>query len=293
MQKTPTGVLCEQIVPLLRYLDRKTSKYSGTGKPQSYVETVKRRTRSKVATWASRCQVLQDRNTALRQHLAVTQKLYQALQQQREDAATKSQADAELMRAKIESELQEERRQNRILAAELARQTRALEESQRIRKEDEESLRNLQSECSDLRAQRAEAKMQLAEVEGSCRAREELATRVTHCLRGYAHWEVAAQERITLKEFELRAAALTEGDSRSRRRVARKLETFLSDARDTMAHLESEVTAALRRLGLRSRSEDWQGRDSERSSPAHRRRSTGSAECSSIVWFRAGVASSR
>lgn len=86
VQKTPTGVLCEQIIPLLRYLDRKTSKYSGTGKPQSYVETVKRRTRSKVATWASRCQVYQDRNTALRQHLAVTQKLYQALQQQREDS---------------------------------------------------------------------------------------------------------------------------------------------------------------------------------------------------------------
>ncbi|BBN19980.1 hypothetical protein Mp_8g15400 [Marchantia polymorpha subsp. ruderalis] len=293
VQKTPTGVLCEQIVPLLRYLDRKTSKYASALKPQSYVETIRRRTRSKVARWASRCQVYVDRNTALRQHLAVTQKLYQALQRQKEDAATKSQADAELIRAKIESELQEERRQNQVLAAELARQTRALEESQRACKEDEGLLCNLQSECSDLRAQRAGLETQLAEVESSCRARGELAARVTRCLNGYTHWEVAAQERITLREFELRAAALTEGDSRSRRRVARKLETFLSGARDTMAHLQSEVTTALRRQGLRSRSEDWQGRDSKRSSPARRRRSTGSAECSRVVWFRADAASGR
>ncbi|PTQ48281.1 hypothetical protein MARPO_0006s0274, partial [Marchantia polymorpha] len=48
VRKTPTGVLCEQIVPLLRYLDRKTAKYSSSRKSQSYVEIVKSRTRSKV-----------------------------------------------------------------------------------------------------------------------------------------------------------------------------------------------------------------------------------------------------
>ncbi|OAE30616.1 hypothetical protein AXG93_1037s1020 [Marchantia polymorpha subsp. ruderalis] len=174
---TPTGVLCEQIVPLLRYLDRKAAKYASSRKPQSYVEIVKSRTRSKVAIWATRCQTLEMRNTALQQHLAITKRLHQTLQQQREDAATKAQADVELMRAKIELELQEERRQNRILTEELARQTRALEEGQSTRKADEELLRNLQSECAELRAQRADAEMQLAEVEGSSRTREELVTR--------------------------------------------------------------------------------------------------------------------
>ncbi|OAE26421.1 hypothetical protein AXG93_131s1310 [Marchantia polymorpha subsp. ruderalis] len=49
--------------------------------------------------------------------------------------------------------------------------------------------------------------MQLAEVESSCRARGELAARVTRCLNGYTHWEVAAQERVTLRESLQRSDA--------------------------------------------------------------------------------------
>ncbi|OAE22282.1 hypothetical protein AXG93_3491s1230 [Marchantia polymorpha subsp. ruderalis] len=137
----------------------------------------------------------------------------------------KAQEDVELLRARIELELQEERRQNRILTEELARQTRALEQGQSTRKADEELLRNLQSECAELRAQRAEAE---------------------------------------------------------------RLHPLGSGAR-YYAHLESEVTGVLRRLGLRSRAEDWQGRELVRGSPSRRRRSTGSAECSSVAWFRAGI----
>ncbi|OAE27858.1 hypothetical protein AXG93_3459s1010 [Marchantia polymorpha subsp. ruderalis] len=47
------------------------------------------------------------------------------------------------------------------------------------------------------------------------------------------------------------------GDSRSRRRVAKRLDAFLARLWDAVAHLETEVTTVLRRLGLRSRAEDW------------------------------------
>ncbi|OAE28289.1 hypothetical protein AXG93_2507s1000 [Marchantia polymorpha subsp. ruderalis] len=47
---TPTGVLCEQMVPLLRYLDRKAIKYGDPCHRGSYVELVRNRTRIKVAT---------------------------------------------------------------------------------------------------------------------------------------------------------------------------------------------------------------------------------------------------
>lgn len=145
----------------------------------------------------------------------------------------------------------------------------------------------------ELKAQRAEAESQLVVIEEDRRreadcTREEMARRVAHCLKGYTHWEVAAQEKLTLREFELRAVGLLAGDSRSRRKVAKKLDTFLSQARDTMSTLEVEVSAALQRLGLRSRAEDWQGRELVRGSPSRRRRSTGSAECS-VAWFRAGA----
>ncbi|OAE27306.1 hypothetical protein AXG93_2817s1110 [Marchantia polymorpha subsp. ruderalis] len=47
---TPTGVLCEQVVPLLRYLDCKAIKYRDPRHRGSYVELVRNRTRIKVAT---------------------------------------------------------------------------------------------------------------------------------------------------------------------------------------------------------------------------------------------------
>lgn len=72
---------------------------------------------------------------------------------------------------------------------------------------------------------------------------------------------MAAQEKITLCELEIRAAGLMSCDSRSRRRVAKWLDAFLARSRDAIANLEAEVTAVLRRLGLRSRAEDWSGRE--------------------------------
>ncbi|OAE32620.1 hypothetical protein AXG93_3515s1040 [Marchantia polymorpha subsp. ruderalis] len=47
---TPTGVLCEQVVPLLRYLDRKATKYGDPRQCGFYVELVRNWTRIKVAT---------------------------------------------------------------------------------------------------------------------------------------------------------------------------------------------------------------------------------------------------
>lgn len=77
------------------------------------------------------------------------------------------------------------------------RQARLLEQCQSARQANEELIRRLQSQCGELRAQRAEAELQLVEVEGdhrhiTDRTREELAERVNRCLRGYTHWEVAA-----------------------------------------------------------------------------------------------------
>ncbi|OAE22321.1 hypothetical protein AXG93_1504s1310 [Marchantia polymorpha subsp. ruderalis] len=50
MVGAPTAALCEQVVPLLRYLDRKVEKYADPRQPGSYVELVRRRTRTKVHT---------------------------------------------------------------------------------------------------------------------------------------------------------------------------------------------------------------------------------------------------
>ncbi|OAE33325.1 hypothetical protein AXG93_4123s1000 [Marchantia polymorpha subsp. ruderalis] len=47
---TPTGVLCKQVVPLLRYLDLKATKYADPRHRGFYVELVRNRTRIKVAT---------------------------------------------------------------------------------------------------------------------------------------------------------------------------------------------------------------------------------------------------
>ncbi|OAE26937.1 hypothetical protein AXG93_4413s1210 [Marchantia polymorpha subsp. ruderalis] len=49
VQGQPTGVLCEQVVPLLWYLDRKAAKYADPRHRGSYVELVKNRMRIKVA----------------------------------------------------------------------------------------------------------------------------------------------------------------------------------------------------------------------------------------------------
>ncbi|OAE30695.1 hypothetical protein AXG93_402s1080 [Marchantia polymorpha subsp. ruderalis] len=100
-------------------------------------------------------------------------------------------------KAKLADELDSEQTQNQILSEELVRQTRLLEQCQLARQADEELIRKLQSECGELRAQRADAELQLVVVEDDCRreedrTKEELVKRVNHYLRGYTLRELAA-----------------------------------------------------------------------------------------------------
>ncbi|OAE30248.1 hypothetical protein AXG93_910s1000 [Marchantia polymorpha subsp. ruderalis] len=62
---------------------------------------------------------------------------------------------------------------------------------------------------------------------------------------------------MMLRKLEMRATALMAGDGRSRRRVAKRLESFLSRSLDAIANLEAEVTEVLRRLGLHRRADEW------------------------------------
>ncbi|OAE34296.1 hypothetical protein AXG93_1757s1150 [Marchantia polymorpha subsp. ruderalis] len=129
-------------------------------------------------------------NDALHGHLTLSRKLQKAVNQLRDDKAAEAQREFEKQRKKIKAELSSERAQNCILAEELVRQTRSLEQCQIACQADEELLRRLQSQCYELRAQRAEAELQLVEFEGdnrraTDRTREELVARVNQCLRGY------------------------------------------------------------------------------------------------------------
>ncbi|OAE22662.1 hypothetical protein AXG93_4232s1010 [Marchantia polymorpha subsp. ruderalis] len=209
---TPTTALCEQVVPLLRYLDRKVAKYADPRYPGSYVELVRRRTRTKVRTSSLLASLdedikdLQLKNNALRGHLAIVRKLQKVVNKTRDE------------------------------------------------KFEEAKKEFAKEQCGKLRAQRAEAELQLVVIEddrrrATDRTLEELAERVNHYLRGYTLWEVATQQRIIFRELKIRAADLMSGDSRSRRRVAKRLDAFLARSRDAIANLEAEVTAVLRRLG--------------------------------------------
>ncbi|OAE32312.1 hypothetical protein AXG93_2190s1320 [Marchantia polymorpha subsp. ruderalis] len=88
---TPTAALCEQVVPLLRYLDRKVEKYADPRQPGSYVELVKRRTRTKVHTSKLLARVdqelkdLRERHDCLWGHLNLTKKMYKALDRTKDE----------------------------------------------------------------------------------------------------------------------------------------------------------------------------------------------------------------
>ncbi|OAE34640.1 hypothetical protein AXG93_3267s1080 [Marchantia polymorpha subsp. ruderalis] len=211
----------------------------------------KGRTNRVLSSVDNRCRELGLKNDALHGHLTLLRKLQKAVNQMRDNKAVEAHRKFEKQREKLEAELNSERAQNSTLAEEL---------------------------CDELRVQRVKAELQLVEVEGdnwraTDRTREELVERVNRCLRGYTRWEVAAQERITLRELEICAVDLMSGESRSRRRVAKRLHAFQARSQDAIAKLEAEVTAVLRRLGLGSRVEDWSGRDAVRGRPSHRRHS--------------------
>ncbi|OAE29763.1 hypothetical protein AXG93_810s1040 [Marchantia polymorpha subsp. ruderalis] len=191
--------------------------------------------------------------------------------QLQDEIVSNAQRKIDELRAKVQTEISAEQTQNRILAEELVRQ--ALEQSEAARRADEELLGRLQSQCDELRTQRAATELQLAEVEGhnrraTDRTQEELVLQVAG--RCYARWKIAARERMTLPELEIRATALMSGDGRSRR-VAKRLESFLFRSRDAIANLKAEVTEVLRRLGLRRRADEWTCRELVGRRPAHRR----------------------
>ncbi|OAE18402.1 hypothetical protein AXG93_1563s1000 [Marchantia polymorpha subsp. ruderalis] len=89
--------------------------------------------------------------------------------QLRDNAVAEALREFEKQRAKFEAELHTKRVQNGILARELVRQTRLLEQCQIARKADEDLLRRLQLQCDELSAQHAEAELQLVEFEGNNR----------------------------------------------------------------------------------------------------------------------------
>ncbi|OAE23680.1 hypothetical protein AXG93_4520s1030 [Marchantia polymorpha subsp. ruderalis] len=127
VQGTPTGVLCKQVVPLLRYLDFKAAKYADPRHPGSYVELVKNRSRIKVATNLElisldhKYRELEEKNNVLQGHLALSRRLHKTVLQLRDDAAAEAQREFEKQRAKLEAELHSERIQNGTLAEELVR----------------------------------------------------------------------------------------------------------------------------------------------------------------------------
>ncbi|OAE27805.1 hypothetical protein AXG93_1001s1000 [Marchantia polymorpha subsp. ruderalis] len=229
-QGTPTEVLCEQVVPLLRYLDRKAPRYADHRHRGFYVELVRNRTGIKVATnlelisLDQKYQELEEKKSVMHRHVTLSRRLHKTALQLRDDAAAEAQRKIEKQHAKIKAELHSERAQNCILAEDLVRQTRLLEHSQIARKADKELLRRLQSQCDELRVHRAEAELQLVLFEVNNRrvtdrTREELVARVNRCLRGYTRWEIAARESVTLRELKIHAAALMSGDSRSSKAV--------------------------------------------------------------------------
>ncbi|OAE27809.1 hypothetical protein AXG93_2954s1030 [Marchantia polymorpha subsp. ruderalis] len=164
------------------------------------------RTSSLLASLDEDIKDLRLKNEALRGHLAIVRKLQKVVNKTRDEKFEDAKKKFAKQQAKLGDELDSEQTRNRILSEEFVRQTRLLEQCQLARQADEDLIRQLQSQCGELRAQRAEAEMQLVVVEDdrrreADRTREELVERVNHCLRGYTLWEVAAQEKITLREL--------------------------------------------------------------------------------------------
>ncbi|OAE21224.1 hypothetical protein AXG93_3833s1020 [Marchantia polymorpha subsp. ruderalis] len=153
------------VVPLLRYLDCKVAKYADPRHPGSYVELVRRRTRIKVRTislLASLDETIKDlrlKNDALRKQLVILRKVQKAVHKMQKEKFEDAKKELVKQREKLSEDLDSEQAQNRILSKELVRQTRLLEQCQSARQADEELICHLQSQCGELRAQRAEAEL--------------------------------------------------------------------------------------------------------------------------------------
>ncbi|OAE23875.1 hypothetical protein AXG93_3001s1040 [Marchantia polymorpha subsp. ruderalis] len=115
---TPTTALCEQVVPLLRYLDCKVTKYADPRQPWSYVELVRRRTRTKVRTSKLLARLdgdikdLREKNECLLGHIALTRKVHQAVDKLRDEKLEEATKEFAKEKAKLADELDSEQTQN-------------------------------------------------------------------------------------------------------------------------------------------------------------------------------------
>ncbi|OAE29338.1 hypothetical protein AXG93_3102s1650 [Marchantia polymorpha subsp. ruderalis] len=148
---TPTGVLCEQVVPLLRYLDRKVAKYMNPRLCGSFVELVRNRTRIKVATnpklivLDQKYRQLEERYNFRQDQWALARKLQKAALKLQDEMVTNSRRENNELRAKVQTNFRVEQIQIRNLTDELVWKTQALEQSEATRRVDEELLGRLQS----------------------------------------------------------------------------------------------------------------------------------------------------
>ncbi|OAE28135.1 hypothetical protein AXG93_638s1230 [Marchantia polymorpha subsp. ruderalis] len=102
---TPTTALCEQVAPLLRYLDRKVAKRTRT----------KVRISSLLASLDEDIKDLRLKNEALRGHLAIVRKLQKVVNKTRDEKFEDAKKEFAKQQAKLADELDFEQTQNRIL----------------------------------------------------------------------------------------------------------------------------------------------------------------------------------
>ncbi|OAE18214.1 hypothetical protein AXG93_3354s1020 [Marchantia polymorpha subsp. ruderalis] len=151
VQGTPTGVLCEQVVPLLRYLDRKAAKYEDPCQGGSYVELVRHQTRIKVAAIPEfiaqdqKYRNLEEHYNFLQDQWALARKLQKVALKLRDEMVANVQRKIDELRAKVQTNSSVEQIQIRNLADELVRKTQALEQSEAARRADEELVVRLQA----------------------------------------------------------------------------------------------------------------------------------------------------
>ncbi|OAE34846.1 hypothetical protein AXG93_2528s2150 [Marchantia polymorpha subsp. ruderalis] len=159
VQGTPTGVLCRQMVPLLRYLDRKVAKTWDLEQGGSYVELVRNWTRAKEAANPAlnakdrQYKDLDERYKFLHDQLIESRRMQKAALKMRDSAVQCTRIKLSALRTQVQASLDSERIQNRILKEELVPARKALEEKDVARRMDEDLLRRLQSQCDELRSQ--------------------------------------------------------------------------------------------------------------------------------------------
>ncbi|OAE21416.1 hypothetical protein AXG93_3954s1060 [Marchantia polymorpha subsp. ruderalis] len=156
----------------------RVTKYGDPRQGGSYVELVQNRTRIKVAANPAliaqdqKYQNLEERYNFLQYQWALTRKLQKAALKLQDEMVERARRELNELHAKVQTDLTDEWVQIRNLTEELVWKTRALEESEYTMRADEELLGRLQSQCKELRAQRAAVEVRLAEEKTTTGARQ-------------------------------------------------------------------------------------------------------------------------